>query len=181
MTLDTLYINHIFDHVLFRFIDSCSPAEKVQLRKIAIVDKVGQWGNLNKAEKYWKEMGTQLEKLTGLQEILTAHDISRTLVAAASEIEDDEIYPYPVSYPVSDTNLQLRRDVGWKYCVTELGRCVELFDEFPQELAQECQWPEGEDMPVAGSRSKHIGNGDWVDKRTKAVHCWQRAGNPAYY
>lgn len=114
--------------------------------------------------KYGEALGLQLEKITGLQEILTSQDASYALMSAAHLAHMLEILV-----------------VAKKYHLAREGKCVELFDEFPRELAQECQWPISKDLPVAGSRSKDIGNVDWVDKRTRPVFCWRRADIPAYY
>lgn len=165
-SLDTLYIDETFDKHLFDFLERLSPSEIVRLEIIAISDKAGYALDKDdkKGRKYWARLGTYIEKLSGLKNILTVHSLPSILRAHyTAEMKIGQSARAELWYRTS-VQYSSTKDPG-----------MQLFEDIPPPVAQRLiQWLDMtiKEIPIAGDGSVHRGRGDWVDKRTKPVFGW---------
>lgn len=115
---------------------------------------------------HWRKLGTWMEKIPGLKDIMTVHDITKVLDYYAENILDPPC-------------AKLCEQVYEEFCDNS-GKYVEFFDSFPDELVKRCKLSE-EDIPEAGSDSEHRGSSQeaWIEKRIRPVFGWWRKKYPA--
>jgi len=118
--------------------------------------------------KYWAELGTCLERLHGLRNVLTVHNVGQVLGQILTFRRHELDYDRKVLLH------QLSFQHSW-YTISKY-KFVEFFDDFPSEL-NECINFSKEEMPFAEMESDHVRalcTSDWLDKRTRHVFGWWR-------
>ncbi|CZR62715.1 uncharacterized protein PAC_12612 [Phialocephala subalpina] len=199
-SLDTLYLEQFYDEELFEFFEDLGGRELVRLENIAISEIVyGDFSGLGddiQVFKYWKKLGIWI-RLPALRNLLMVQDIAMCLVRVA-QCWDEEEEPERMELLGEFSQEYYRYD-------PDLDRCVEVFDQFPEELIRHFDFAT-EEVPDATDQSKHmaglLGNFDalkgedeaadddlpvdselvldweWLEKRTRAVWGWRRVEHP---
>ncbi|CZR62904.1 uncharacterized protein PAC_12801 [Phialocephala subalpina] len=78
---DTLYIDDTFGKHLFELLGNLNPIKMAGLQNMAISDLAGSnyYEDDDKGHKYWARLGTLIEKIFGLKNILTVHSLPSIL------------------------------------------------------------------------------------------------------
>jgi hypothetical protein len=190
-SLDTLYWNvfessSVFTSVttttIFDFLEQLNPIETASLQNIAIDGQTGVKGtrlNRNVAWKFWVRLATALEKLHGLRNILTVHDIMWVVYEQLHSLtKQDEAYG---SEDAKDVSMLIRLSDWYRGNVPSDKR-VDLFDEFPSELNKHVNLTKNtRAMPIAETDERHVHAlhaNNWLNERTSHIHGWWRPKVP---
>lgn len=178
MSLDTLYVDYPFDEGFFRFLKSLSHKEIVRLQRLAISETAGHiLGEDCFGDAYWTKLGPWIEKLIGLNEILTVMDVCVPLYCQAQYLGEELDYPSPHPVPSAQERQKIEEELArFDRVVEEIDdeflstqTYMEIFEEFPADLVRRLQYRE-QDIPKPWSDRIFD---EWTS-RTRPVFGWPR-------
>lgn len=178
MSLDTLYVGYPFDEGGFRFLKSPSHTEMVRLEKLAISETTGR--TLDEdwfGDAYWTKLTLWIEKLIGLNDILTVMDVGLPLYCHAEHLRDDLHHPSWHPVPSVEERQEMEEELARFDQVLEeiedgspsTPTYMEMFEKFPAESVRRLQYRE-QDIPEPDSDHIYL---EWITK-TRPVFGWSR-------